>query len=296
MDWRPGYREQSPPAGLLPSVACLWARVVWSETGAVAEVLPDACVDLIWEQGHGIFVAGPDTGPVPSVTPAGTVLAGVRFVPGAAGPALGLPMSELLNQRVDAADLGTAPATELARALPGSLAPAQALQVLARMTGALTAEGPADPVASHAARMLRRPGTRAESVAERLDVSDRQLRRRCRAAVGYGPATLRRVLRFRRFVAWADAGAPGGDLAAAAAALGYADQAHLTRECTRLAGLTPAALLAARQPAHGSDDYGRAGPSGLQERRPYRALPADGRPEVRYRRDDPGNHPGPAIQ
>jgi AraC-like DNA-binding protein len=194
-------------------------------------------------------VAGPDIGPVPSVAPAGTVFAAVRFAPGAAGPALGLPMSELVNQRVDAADLGTGPATELARALPGSLNPAQALRVLARVTGAMTAEGPADPVAARAARMLRRPGARADGVAERLDVSARQLRRRCQAAVGYGPATLRRVLRFRRFVAWADAGALGGDLACAAAELGYADQAHLTRECARLAGLTPAALLAARQPA-----------------------------------------------
>jgi AraC-like DNA-binding protein len=249
MDWRPGYREQPPPAGLLPSVACLWARVVGPGADAVAAVLPDACVDLIWEQGHGLFVAGPDIGPVPSVTPAGTVFAAVRFAPGAAGPALGLPMSELLNQRVDAADLGTRPGAELARALPGSLDPAQALAVLARMAGAMTAEGPADPLAAHAARMLRRPGARAEGVAERLEISERQLRRRCQAAVGYGPATLRRVLRFRRFVAWADAGAPGGDLASAAARLGYADQAHLTRECASLAGLTPATLLAARRPA-----------------------------------------------
>lgn len=251
MDWAPGYRERPPPAGLLPSVACLWARVARPGADATTDVLPDACVDLIWERGHGLFVAGPDTGPVPSVTPAGTVLAAVRFAPGAAGPALGLPMSELLNQRVDAADLGTGPATELARALPGSLDPAQALRVLAEMTGAMTAEGPADPLAVHAARMLRRPGARADRVAARLDVSERQLRRCCQAAVGYGPATLRRVLRFRRFVAWADAGAPGGDLAAVAAELGYADQAHLTRECARLAGQTPAALLAARRPAAG---------------------------------------------
>jgi AraC-like DNA-binding protein len=169
-------------------------------------------------------------------------------------------MSELLNQRVDAADLGTGPATVLARALPGSLAPAQALRVLAAMTGAMTAEGPADPLAARAARMLRHPGARAEGVADRLDVSERQLRRRCQAAVGYGPGTLRRVLRFRRFVSWADAGAPSADLASAAARLGYADQAHLTRECVRLAGLTPTALLAARRPG---DEQRGPGPSEL---------------------------------
>src|SRR5215471_1493096 len=151
MDWGPGYREQPPPAGPLPSVACLWARVVALGAAAVTEVLPDACVDLIWQQGRGVFVAGPDTGPAPSVTPPGTVFAALRFAPGAAGPALGLPMSELLNQRVDAADLGTRPAADLARALPGSLPPAEALRMLARMTGAMTAEGPADPLAARAA-------------------------------------------------------------------------------------------------------------------------------------------------
>ncbi len=222
MDWSPGYREQPPPAALLPSVACLWARVVGPGADAVTEVLPDACVDLIWEQGAGVYVAGPDTGPVPSPSPAGAVLAALRFVPGAAGPALGMPMSALLNQRVAASDLGTAQATALARALPGSLAPAEALRVLVRATGAMSAEG--------------------------------------QAAVGYGPATLRRVLRFRRFVSWADAGAPGGDLASAAARLGYADQAHLTRECVRLAGLTPTALLAARRPG---DEWRGPGPSEL---------------------------------
>jgi len=33
-----------------------------------------------------------------------------------------------------------------------------------------------------------------------------------------------------------------------ASAAGYADQAHMTRECRRLAGLTPVSLLAGRRP------------------------------------------------
>jgi len=39
---------------------------------------------------------------------------------------------------------------------------------------------------------------------------------------------------------------PAEDLAAIAAEVGYADQAHLTRECRQLAGLTPAALARQR--------------------------------------------------
>ena len=98
----------------------------------------------------------------------------------------------------------------------------------------------------------RHPRAQVGDVAARLGVGERQLLRRCRAAAGYGPATLRRVLRFRRFVARVDAGEgrPGGpDLARLAADTGYADQAHLTHECARLAGLPPAALTVERRPA-----------------------------------------------
>jgi AraC-like DNA-binding protein len=57
---------------------------------------------------------------------------------------------------------------------------------------------------------------------------------------------LQRVLRFRRFVSRIDARPEVLDLAALAAETGYADQAHLTRECARLSGLTPAALARLR--------------------------------------------------
>jgi AraC-like DNA-binding protein len=177
-------------------------------------------------------------------------MAGVRFAPGAGGPALRMPMSALLDQRVGVGDLGCGPAAGLARLLPESLDPERALRMLTEVAGALTDDGPADPLVAEAARLLGRAPVQADTVADHLGVSERQLRRRCQASVGYGPATLRRILRFRRFVSWADAGrgrqAGGGDLAQVAADLGYADQAHLTRECVRLAGVTPAALVAAR--------------------------------------------------
>jgi methylphosphotriester-DNA--protein-cysteine methyltransferase len=72
-----------------------------------------------------------------------------------------------------------------------------------------------------------------------IGIGDRQLRRRFLDAVGYGPKTLERILRFQRFLMLG-----GDDLARRALDAGYADQAHLTRESTRLAGLPPAALLA----------------------------------------------------
>jgi AraC-like DNA-binding protein len=149
-------------------------------------------------------------------------------------------------------DLGTGFGARLARSLGPALAPAVALRLLASEVRCLVLDNPADPLVTEAARLLGRPQAQAGDVAAQLGVGERQLLRRCRAAVGYGPATLRRVLRFRRFVARVDAGEglPGRpDLARLAADTGYADQAHLTHECVRLAGLPPAALTAERRPA-----------------------------------------------
>jgi AraC-like DNA-binding protein len=239
----PGYREIAPSAAFRNEIHCLWVGVTPPGGGQPTLVLPDACIDLIWQSGVGAFVAGPDTGPVADARPAGTVLVGVRFRPGAGGAALGLPLSELLDLRVGAGDLPALPPD----LLPGSLAPDQALRRLTGLAADLVTDRPADRLVLEAARLLDRPGARAERVADRLEIGERQLRRRCQAAVGYGPRMLHRVLRFRRFVARLDAAPGRPDLAAIAAVTGYADQAHLTRESTSLAGLAPAALARARQ-------------------------------------------------
>jgi AraC-like DNA-binding protein len=237
----PGYREFAPPARLSGALHCLWVSVAAPTGSQPVPVLPDACTDLIWMSGAGAFVAGPDTRPNPFPWQPGTVLVGARFRPGAGGAALGVPLSELLNLRVDAADLPVVPAGRL----PGSLTPAEAVCRVVEIAAGLVTDRPPDVLVMEAVRRLGTPGALAEAVGSGLGLSERQLRRRCQAAVGYGPRTLARVLRFRRFLSRVDAG-EAADLADVAADVGYADQAHLTRESTRLAGLPPAALARAR--------------------------------------------------
>jgi len=242
MTWDVGYREWAPPPGL-SGIACLWARVVAPGGAETALVLPDGCADLIWRQGGEAVVAGPDTGPVPAPLPPGAVLVGARFRPGAGGPALGLPLNTLLDQRVEVAALHPG----LAPRLDGGLSPARALDGILAVAAELVTARPPDRLVGHAAHLLASPTARVEALARELALSERQLRRRFEAAIGYGPKTLQRVLRIRRFLARVDADEDPPDLASAAADAGYADQAHLTRESTRLAGLPPAALLRSRR-------------------------------------------------
>ena len=90
---------------------------------------------------------------------------------------------------------------------------------------------------------LDRPHARVAAVAAELGVSARQLQRRVTDAVGYGPKTLARVLRFRRLQTL-----PAGSLVERALEAGYADQAHMTAEVTELAGVSPVRFLKDRAP------------------------------------------------
>jgi AraC-like DNA-binding protein len=251
----PGYAEWAPPIALRAAVACLWARVApeaadqadqadrAGKTAPTGLVLPDACSDLIWERGVGAYVAGPDTGPSRPMIKAGTVMVGIRFRPSAGGQVLRMPLSEILNQRVPLADL-LPPA---AGWLPPTLDPEEAVHRVLDLTGGLVVDGAPDPAMARAAVLLRDPAARAEAVAAEVGLSERQFRRRSQAAAGYSPKTLQRVLRFHRFVRLLDAAPPSPDLAALAAQGGYADQAHLTRECSAFSGFTPANLARVRR-------------------------------------------------
>jgi AraC-like DNA-binding protein len=234
-----GYREWAPPARLREAVECVWARTVeGTGDGATLLVLPDGCSDLIWQSGRGAFVAGPDTHPVGTRHPSDAVLVGVRFRPGAGGAALHTPLHELRDQRVDLVDV----LPGVHRALHDSLSPDEALDRLLAAASVLVEEAPPDPLVRRVVAGLADPAARVGDVAGQAGLSERHLRRRFQEAVGYGPKTLHRVLRFRRFLAAAGR-IERPDLAALAVTTGYADQAHLTRECNELAGTTPARLL-----------------------------------------------------
>ncbi|MGH9035446.1 MAG: DUF6597 domain-containing transcriptional factor, partial [Acidimicrobiia bacterium] len=100
-----GYREWHPAEVLSRHLVCTWAGRLGSDgTPFTDRVLPDGCVDIIWD-GARLFVAGPDTGPVAIAHQPGGFYVGARFRPGLAPTFLGLPASELLDQRVAAGDL-----------------------------------------------------------------------------------------------------------------------------------------------------------------------------------------------
>ena len=198
-------------------------------------IVPDGCIDLIWEAGRELVIAGPDTGARTVALPAGTLSSGVRLRPGAAGAFLGMPASELRDRHVAAALVWG----EQAARLEAAVAEADPRGRLRLLLAAVARRGVApDPLVVAAAQRLGAHTARVAGVAAELGVSERQLHRRTVTAVGYGPKLLARVARLRRLVAVADE-----SLAARAFAAGYASQAHMGDEVRRLTGLTPVRFL-----------------------------------------------------
>jgi AraC-like DNA-binding protein len=239
------YRELAPSGEVYSLVACRWVRqAADDELRDAVLVLPDGCVDLLWREGE-LVLAGPDRTAWPSPVTPGERILGLRLRPGVAGAVLGMPASEVLDVHVKLEELLGPAAGELSERLAESDDDEAAFALLEGMVGSAIEAGRPDPLVLAATRRLGFPAVRVDELAESLGISDRQLRRRFHQSVGYGPKTLDRVLRFRRLVAQTGAIAAGeSDLARVAADLGYSDQAHMTRDCLRLSGLTPVELAA----------------------------------------------------
>ena len=236
------YRERPPTA---PQVASLWIHSVAPGSEPHRHrTIPHGSVELHCEIGGLPRIVGPQTAPRLDTLAPGTTVVGVRFRLGAAPAVLGVPASELVDLTIRADELWGPAAERIGERVASAATPEEAAsrleaEALARV------QAQTDPVAAGAAALLQ-PGRTQDvaSLPSELHISERTLRRRVQAAIGLPPKVVHRLLRFQGFLALAHGreGDPA-ELAMLAAEAGYADQSHLTRECLRLAGLSPRALL-----------------------------------------------------
>lgn len=230
------YREHRVEGGLARWVECVWERLGQQTPDGYERIVPDGCMDLIWNERVGVTVVGPNTKAFVSALPPGSASVGARLHPGAAPSLLGVTAPELRDGRMPARELWGDPGARLEEDVARGGDPARHL--VAFLAARARAAADPDPLVRAAAQRLDR--LPVADVAGELAVSERHLRRLVGAQVGYGPKRLGRVLRLRHALARLRA---GGEVAEVAFEGGYADQAHFTNDCSELAGVTPGRFL-----------------------------------------------------
>ncbi|MGY1601565.1 AraC family transcriptional regulator [Geodermatophilus sp. SYSU D00815] len=236
-------RRHAPSPRLAAFASYLWT-VEWAlpaGRGHVQRILPNPSVHLSFEPDRARVTGPPrrsDSGY--ELSGRGRVV-GVRFRPGGARPWLTGPVSALTDTEVPVRALvdldADAVRAEVAAAPDAAAAAALVDAVLTPLCP------PPDPAVDRADGLVAlvdaEPGIRrVEDLAARLATTPRSLQRFCAGWIGVGPKELVRWARLHEAAGRAAAGPV--DWAALAAELGYADQAHLVRDFTRVVGEPPA--------------------------------------------------------
>jgi AraC-like DNA-binding protein len=244
------YGQQPPRRELAQRIARLAWSVDLAPPYGPVRVLPDGGTDLLvtlplagGAAQAQVFGVKATALVVDDGTPVARVALHLR--PGAAARVLGIDASALRDRSVPLEALwGSARARALVLRVQGARDASDALRaledaVLRELVHWRRADAAADLVDAALALLLRSGGRMPVSeLCRRLRVGERRLERACLRHVGLSPKALARTLRFQRAEAWLRA---GGAAAQVALACGYADQAHLSRDFARLAGVSPSA-------------------------------------------------------
>ena len=257
------YREYAPPRSLADHLLCFWTQSITGHSGEYAQrVLPDGCIDIVFINDQAPLVIGPWVKPFVARLPIATRIVGARWHPGRAPALLGLPAAELMNQSVALRDVcSCALSSSLGRVAEQPNLGARRSALQAALLNLLAHAAPGDPLVNVSIRWLAlHPYGRVEQLSRWVGISSRQLQRRFSNSVGYGPKTFQSILRFQRLLNFAGRRRHRWSLAELSVDVGYADQAHMTREVQRLSGCPPTVLFQSARCALQMSDFFKTPP------------------------------------
>jgi len=164
---------------------------------------------------------------------------------GVAAAVLGRPVTEFTDHQVVLDSIFGVRGYLMADKVIAATTPSQRIVALQDVLTRYLAdtEPSVDTAVTRSVGILRRhPGRPVSGLAAAVDLSERQLRRRFEAAVGYGPKRFGRILRFQRLLDLIHIRGARIRWAEVAVDAHYADQPHMINECLALAGMSPTAL------------------------------------------------------
>ncbi|MDX2152372.1 MAG: helix-turn-helix domain-containing protein [Bryobacteraceae bacterium] len=224
------YDEFSPAPHLQGAVSSYWRFALppdHTPPDFIHTIPPDGAVSLCWLPPGRVVVMGPR---VPVF--AGAEYAGIRFLPGGAGPLLNVDVPSL-RDAVLPLDRPDFAAVMQAQGIPGLDA------LLTRWAEAAGWTSPDPTVAEITRRIVATDGAApVADLVHGLGLSYRQILRRFHHASGLTPKEFARLRRLRAACLHAFQSANPA-WAALSADTGFSDQAHLARECQDVYGWPP---------------------------------------------------------
>ena len=248
MLWPLSYRVHRPQLepGMNPRLVDASVDAFWSfeSTGAPHRVLPDGCMDLLFDLSSArASVVGAMSRATLVRAPRGTHVFGVRFRPGRASLFVNAVAAELRDKRLPLGMLlGGAAARLTEQVLAARTDEERALVVAAFVHEPGSRVRGNDARVDRAARVLEitHGAVAISRIAQIVGLSQRQLDRVFRDRVGVRPKFFARVQRMQQALRLLSQQALSG--AALAAAAAYTDEPHLLRDFRALCGATPSRL------------------------------------------------------
>jgi AraC-like DNA-binding protein len=240
-----GYRETCPGHFRIVEYASLTVPLVISFAEAFAIGLGHTPGD---NDRYASFAAGLHAGPVMIESFGAACCVQVNFTPLGARRFFGLPMSELRDRMVGLDDALGFDGIALRERLGEASDWHKRFDIAENyIAGRLAEAHELSPEIAWAYRTVVGSGgrTRIAALAGEIGWSRKHLATKFTDAIGIGPKTLSRIVRFNRALSLSRR--QDDDWAGIAADCGYADQAHLVREFRQLAGETPTGLAAVMQ-------------------------------------------------
>ncbi|MGV3709043.1 MAG: helix-turn-helix domain-containing protein [Gemmatimonas sp.] len=252
------YVEMEAAPSLGDVVMTYWAFTINSlpSPDFMHQVWPDGCVSLAMSFGedrcYGAVIVGPRIVASPVAVHAGERYFGIRFRPEAGAVSCARDASTLRDEKVFAREIFGERIDELTRELANVHESEAAARVMdAWLERVRVAPEAIDATVREAVQyIVRADGTCSmQDVADAVHLTLRQLQRRFRSATGLTPKEYANIRRARTALKLMLSGERTagrsrafGGWARLAAESGFADQAHLAKECARLLQLTPTAV------------------------------------------------------
>ncbi|MGF9825387.1 helix-turn-helix transcriptional regulator [Brevibacillus agri] len=251
------YREYLPSKSLANYVACYWTSQFHGHgqsTPLLHRVIPDGCVDIIFDLGarsfgRGAFVTGLMTAYelMPLVEP--QAMFGIRFFVEEADRFFRFPVAEVSAAHVLLEDLW---GSEALWAMEGMLDAADTAQRIAWAERLLMQSLNRDGMRQNALLLTsmqhlyeHQGNLSVAALAEKVCYSERNVRRMFQQALGIGPKELSRIIQFQSLLQLLAKG-QAASFVDAAVQCGYYDQSHVIKSFRAYYGETTGGIFAVR--------------------------------------------------